>query len=253
VSNPQQAKLSPQIQTTTLSNGNTTSASKSSINGMTSNHIHRTSLANSMLPVTPTQQTAGGTMSFSFDDKSTRKISSCSAISAASLSLTNGMLASSLNVNQKSRTYIAKNKKKYKQKYERKTSSANAYPRRKSPGFFRRDSTINSKIIPFLILIKETRTAFMLFVISTVFIACYLPSILATRSLLPNDNLYIVYLYFCNSAINPIIYSFMSRNFRSELKKLFFNKSRPVFSASRFSSLNAFSISMTNKIEMKSI
>lgn len=115
---------------------------------------------------------------------------------------------------------------------------------------FRRDSTINSRIIPFLILIKETRTAFMLFVISIAFIASYLPSILATRSLLPNDNLYIVYLYLTNSALNPIIYSFMNRSFRSDLRKLFVNKAKPVFSASRFSSLNAFSIT-PNKYELK--
>jgi hypothetical protein len=84
---------------------------------------------------------------------------------------------------------------------------------------FKRESTFNSKIIPFLVLIRETRTAFMLFVVSIVFIASYLPSILATRSILPNDNLFIVYLYFANSAINPIIYSFINRSFRADLKK----------------------------------
>jgi hypothetical protein len=186
-----------------------------------------------------------------------RKISSCSALSANSLAL---------NPNHKSHTYIANNKKKIKNKYggggggvlrrgasfmmRRRSSSAR---RKSSQQVFRRDSTINSKIIPFLILIKETRTAFMLFVISIVFIACYLPSILATRSLLPNDNLYIVYLYFCNSALNPIIYSFMNRNFRSELHKLFFSKRKKLFSASRFSSFNAFSMSVANKFEMKSL
>lgn len=111
---------------------------------------------------------------------------------------------------------------------------------------FKRDSTINSKIVPFLILIKDTRTAFILFVISILFIITYLPSIMATYSLFFNENLYILYLYFLNSALNPIIYSFMNRNFRADLAKLFFklflNKSKPIFSASRFSSFNPFSI-----------
>ena len=118
---------------------------------------------------------------------------------------------------------------------------------------FKRDPTINSKIVPFLILIKDTRTAFILFVISIVFILTYMPSILATHSLLPNDNLYILYLYFSNSALNPIVYSFINRNFRSELIKLFLNKSKPIFSASRFSSFNLFSGNGNGNSEMKTI
>jgi hypothetical protein len=200
----------------------------------------------------------------SLENPLNRKISSSSAVSANSFAL---HTASLMNATQKSQTYIANNKKRYKRKYGggggggkagklKRNASAilrrgSSLRRKSSVPVFRRDSTINSKIIPFLILIKETRTAFMLFVVSIVFIACYLPSILATRSLLPNDNLYIVYLYFCNSALNPIIYSFMNRNFRCDLKKLFLGKRKPVFSASRFSSLNAFSISLPNKFEMK--
>jgi len=72
---------------------------------------------------------------------------------------------------------------------------------------------------------KDIRTAFMLFVVSVLFIAFYLPSIIATYLSLyfPNINLnlYVSYLYFLNSAINPIIYCFLNPNFRSDLLKLF--------------------------------
>lgn len=120
--------------------------------------------------------------------------------------------------NSKSNTKLKKNQtssnlltKSFKKKNSRQSKRAIS--------LFKRESTFNSKIIPFLVLIRETRTAFMLFVVSIVFIASYLPSILATRSILPNDNLFIVYLYFTNSAINPIIYSFINRSFRADLKK----------------------------------
>jgi hypothetical protein len=113
-----------------------------------------------------------------------------------------------LRKNQTSTSFLSKSFKKKNPRHNKRAIS-----------LFKRESTFNSKIIPFLVLIRETRTAFMLFVVSIVFIAFYLPSILATRSILPNDNLFIVYLYFTNSAINPIIYSFINRSFRADLKK----------------------------------
>ena len=73
-----------------------------------------------------------------------------------------------------------------------------------------KEEKIDSTAIPFLILIKDTRIALMLFVVSIVFVATYLPSILATRAILLNDNLYIVYLYFINSASNPFINFFIN-------------------------------------------
>ena len=94
---------------------------------------------------------------------------------------------------------------------------------------FESEQKINSNAIPFLILIKDTRIASMLFVVSIVFVATYLPSILATRSILPNDNLYIVYLYFTNSAANPFINLFINRSFRYDLFRLL-KKSTPSFS-----------------------
>lgn len=75
---------------------------------------------------------------------------------------------------------------------------------------------------------RDIRTAFMLFVVSFLYIVFYLPSIASTYLILfindsPN-NLYISYLYFSNSAINPIIYCFLNPNFRTDLLKLFFKR-----------------------------
>jgi hypothetical protein len=93
---------------------------------------------------------------------------------------------------------------------------------------FESEQKIESNAIPFLILIKDTRIASMLFVVSLVFVATYLLSILATRSILPNDNLYIIYLYFTNSAANPFINLFINRSFRYDLFRLL-KKSKPSF------------------------
>nr|QVK45738.1 G protein-coupled receptor [Proales similis] len=110
-------------------------------------------------------------------------------------------------------------------------------------------SGFNTRTIPFLILIKETQTALTLFVVSIVFIASYLPSILATRSYLPNDNLFIIYLYFVNSAANPLIYSFLNRSFRADLMNLFVKKPS-ILSISRISTIISNS-SVTNCIPAK--
>ena len=48
--------------------------------------------------------------------------------------------------------------------------------------YFESENKIDSNAIPFLILIKDTRIASMLFVVSIVFVATYLPSILAICS-----------------------------------------------------------------------
>ena len=72
---------------------------------------------------------------------------------------------------------------------------------------------------------KDLRTAFMLFVVSFLFIVFYLPSITTTYLSLFNTefavNLYITHLYIVNSAINPMIYCFLNPNFRNDLVKLF--------------------------------
>ena len=78
---------------------------------------------------------------------------------------------------------------------------------------------------------KDIRTAFMLFVITFLFIVFFAPSIVSTYITFlkpknePSDqNLILLYLYFSNSAINPIIYCFLNPNFRADLVKLFFKR-----------------------------
>ena len=78
---------------------------------------------------------------------------------------------------------------------------------------------------------KDVRTAFMLFVITFLFIAFFSPSLISTyitllkpKSSDGEPNLILTYLYFSNSAINPIIYCFLNPNFRADLLKLFFKR-----------------------------
>ena len=90
----------------------------------------------------------------------------------------------------------------------------------------RKRSITNTKHV---ISTKDIRTAFMLFVVSFLFLVFYLPSIVTTYLDLfqvPNIpyNLYITYLYFSNSAINPMIYCFLNPTFRADLIKLFFKR-----------------------------
>ena len=174
-------------------------------------------------------------------NKKASKVPSSISSTASSLTAGFGFRQSRSNLIQTKRTT---KKKKYGARRPKKVKRSSAATK------FKRDSTINSKIVPFLILIKDTRTAFILFVISILFIITYLPSIMATHGIFSNDNLYVIYLYFLNSALNPIIYSFMNKNFRSELIKFFMKKSKPIFSASRFSSFNVFS-GNNNNSEMK--
>jgi hypothetical protein len=75
---------------------------------------------------------------------------------------------------------------------------------------------------------KDMRTAFMLFVVSFLYVVFYLPSIISTYLALLwqniTPNLYLSYLFFSNSAINPLIYCFLNPNFRADLVKLFFKR-----------------------------
>ena len=64
------------------------------------------------------------------------------------------------------------------------------------------------------------RTAFMLFVVTVAFVVSYTPAFLMALLIL-NYNMIIVYSYFANNVVNPVIYAFMNKNFRDDLKKLF--------------------------------
>lgn len=64
------------------------------------------------------------------------------------------------------------------------------------------------------------KTAAMLFVVTIVFVVTYLPAFLMALQLLPY-HMIIFYMYFANNVANPVIYSFMNKNFRDDLRKLF--------------------------------
>lgn len=64
------------------------------------------------------------------------------------------------------------------------------------------------------------KTAAMLFVVTVVFILTFLPAFLMALQMIPY-NMIVFYMYFANNCANPVIYSFMNRNFRDDLKKIF--------------------------------
>ena len=82
-----------------------------------------------------------------------------------------------------------------------------------------------------LISTKDVRTAFMLFVVTFLYILFFSPSMVATYYSLyfisPSESqitILIHYLYYMNSAINPMIYCFLNPTFRKDLKKIFFSR-----------------------------
>lgn len=70
---------------------------------------------------------------------------------------------------------------------------------------------------------EEVKTAAMLFVVTFVFALTFLPTT-AMSSRLISYHPVVFYMYFFNYVANPIIYSFMSENFRKQLKNLFIKR-----------------------------
>lgn len=68
--------------------------------------------------------------------------------------------------------------------------------------------------------LANMKTAAMLFVVTVVFVVTYLPAFLMVLDLIPY-NIIVFYMYFANNFANPVIYSFMNQNFRSDLRKIF--------------------------------
>ncbi|XP_048729671.1 orexin receptor type 2-like [Ostrea edulis] len=64
------------------------------------------------------------------------------------------------------------------------------------------------------------RTAAMLFIVTIVFLIAFLPALLMTQTLIPY-NIVFFYTYFVYNTANPVIYSFMNKSFRTELKNLY--------------------------------
>ncbi|CAH1774930.1 unnamed protein product [Owenia fusiformis] len=85
----------------------------------------------------------------------------------------------------------------------------------KDPKGFKRKASKKDKNV-----MANLRMAMMLFVVTLVFIVAFLPAFLMALELIPYS-LVVFYMYFAYNVANPIIYSFMNRNFRDDLKKIF--------------------------------
>ena len=68
--------------------------------------------------------------------------------------------------------------------------------------------------------IANLRTAAMLFVVTLVFIVTYLPALSMALYWIDHHPV-VFYMYFANNVANPIIYSFMNKNFRDDLRRIF--------------------------------
>ena len=68
--------------------------------------------------------------------------------------------------------------------------------------------------------LANLKTAAMLFVVNVVFVITFMPAYLIALRLVPY-NMTVFYLYFANNVANPVIYSFMNKNFRADLIKIF--------------------------------
>ncbi|GFS01185.1 orexin receptor type 2 [Elysia marginata] len=68
--------------------------------------------------------------------------------------------------------------------------------------------------------LANIRTAMMLFVVTLVFTACFMPAWLMAAQLLHFQPI-IFYSHFLYNVANPVIYAFMNQSFRKELKRVF--------------------------------
>lgn len=68
-------------------------------------------------------------------------------------------------------------------------------------------------------LMANIKTAFMLFIVTLVFIIAYLPALLMANELI-SFKIIGFYIYFVYNVANPFIYAFMNHTFREDLKKL---------------------------------
>jgi len=69
------------------------------------------------------------------------------------------------------------------------------------------------------LLAANLRTAAMLFVVTVVFVVCYTPAFLMSVEIVEYQ-IVLFYMYFINSVANPVVYSFMNRYFRQELRTI---------------------------------
>ena len=67
--------------------------------------------------------------------------------------------------------------------------------------------------------VANIRTALMLFVVTLVFTLTFAPAFLMALQIIPYNQV-VFYMYFANNVANPVIYCFMNKNFRDDLKNL---------------------------------
>ncbi|XP_014790436.1 neuropeptide FF receptor 2 isoform X1 [Octopus bimaculoides] len=70
--------------------------------------------------------------------------------------------------------------------------------------------------------IANLKTAAMLFVVTLVFVLAFLPSWLMAHRYI-QMNIIVFYMYFSYNIANPVVYAFMNRNFKNQLKEIFIN------------------------------
>lgn len=85
---------------------------------------------------------------------------------------------------------------------------------------------------------QNFRTAAMLFIVAIIYILTFLPASLMSYKFV-DFNLPVFNLYFLNNAANPVVYSFLNRNFRDDIRMLMSRRrgrnGRPLTSLSVFS------------------
>ena len=109
---------------------------------------------------------------------------------------------------------------------ETKVSYSNGCTKTEVSETFPKSEAVRQQTIREKGLVANVRTAGMLFVVTAVFIIVFLPAWLMAHKVIPYNSV-IFYLYFFYNVANPIVYAFMNKSFRRNLKDVF--ECRPIY------------------------